>query len=151
MRCLYHTCLLAQRSIVLRCSWIGAKIARTAGSGVRLVSVDGDEASLNYQAEKLGLLNQTVLQPLGPLEMVVIKRPPLGRQEKQMAGKRPRVRDVPMNPVDHPMGGGEGRTSGGGRPSSPWGQLSKGFPTRKKSKPSNSDSRSKKRASNQMV
>ena len=53
-------------------------------------------------------------------------------------GRRPRVRGVAMNPVDHPMGGGEGRTSGGGHPSSPWGQLSKGFPTRKKSKPSNS-------------
>jgi predicted amidohydrolase len=43
-----------------------------------------------------------------------------------------------MNPVDHPMGGGEGRTSGGGHPQSPWGQLSKGFPTRKKSNPTNS-------------
>ena len=42
------------------------------------------------------------------------------------------------NPVDHPMGGGEGRTSGGGHPVSPWGQLSKGYPTRRKSKPSNS-------------
>ena len=53
-------------------------------------------------------------------------------------GRRPRVRGVAMNPVDHPMGGGEGRTSGGGHPSSPWGQLSEGFPTRKKSKLSNS-------------
>jgi large subunit ribosomal protein L2 len=53
-------------------------------------------------------------------------------------GKRPRVRGVAMNPHDHPMGGGEGRTSGGGHPQSPWGVLSKGFPTRKKSKPSNS-------------
>jgi large subunit ribosomal protein L2 len=43
-----------------------------------------------------------------------------------------------MNPVDHPMGGGEGRTSGGGHPVSPWGQLAKGYPTRIKSKPSNS-------------
>ena len=53
-------------------------------------------------------------------------------------GRRPRVRGVAMNPVDHPMGGGEGRTSGGGHPQSPWGQLSKGFPTRKKSNPTNS-------------
>ena len=53
-------------------------------------------------------------------------------------GKRPRVRGVVMNPVDHPMGGGEGRTSGGGHPVSPWGQLAKGYPTRVKSKPSNS-------------
>ena len=53
-------------------------------------------------------------------------------------GRRPRVRGVAMNPVDHPMGGGEGRTSGGGHPVSPWGQLSKGFPTRVKSKTTNS-------------
>ena len=52
-------------------------------------------------------------------------------------GRRPRVRGVAMNPVDHPMGGGEGRTSGGGHPTSPWGQLSKGFPTRRKSKTTN--------------
>jgi len=52
-------------------------------------------------------------------------------------GRRPRVRGVAMNPVDHPMGGGEGRTSGGGHPVSPWGQLSKGFPTRRKNKISN--------------
>ena len=50
----------------------------------------------------------------------------------------PKVRGVAMNPVDHPMSGGEGRTSGGGHPQSPWGQLSKGFPTRKKSNPTNS-------------
>jgi large subunit ribosomal protein L2 len=47
------------------------------------------------------------------------------------------VRGVAMNPVDHPMGGGEGRTSGGGHPVSPWGQLAKGLPTRKRSKNSN--------------
>jgi large subunit ribosomal protein L2 len=52
-------------------------------------------------------------------------------------GRRPRVRGVVMNPVDHPMGGGEGRTSGGGHPVSPWGQLAKGYPTRKRSQQSN--------------
>ena len=52
-------------------------------------------------------------------------------------GKRPNVRATVKNPVDPPMGGGEGRTSGGGHPQSPWGQLSKGFPTRKKSNPTN--------------
>jgi large subunit ribosomal protein L2 len=46
-------------------------------------------------------------------------------------GKRPKVRGVAMNPVDHPMGGGEGKTSGGGHPVSPWGQPSKGFRTRR--------------------
>ena len=53
-------------------------------------------------------------------------------------GQLQNFRGVGMNPVDNPMGGGEGRTSGGGHPVSPWGQLAKGYPTRTKSKPSNS-------------
>ena len=52
-------------------------------------------------------------------------------------GKRPKVRGVAMNPVDHPHGGGEGRTSGGRHPVSPWGTPAKGYKTRKKNKPSN--------------
>ncbi len=51
-------------------------------------------------------------------------------------GRRPNVRGVAMNPIDHPMGGGEGRSSGGRHPCSPWGQLAKGLKTRKKRKPS---------------
>ena len=60
----------------------GAKIARTAGSGVRLVSIDGDEASLKLPSGEIRLLNQTVLQPLVPLEMVAIKNPQLEKQEE---------------------------------------------------------------------
>jgi large subunit ribosomal protein L2 len=56
---------------------------------------------------------------------------------KRWRGIRPTVRGVAMNPVDHPMGGGEGRTSGGGHPVSPWSQLAKGGKTRNKRKPSN--------------
>jgi large subunit ribosomal protein L2 len=52
-------------------------------------------------------------------------------------GKRPHVRGVAMNPIDHPMGGGEGKSSGGRHPVSPWGQLAKGLKTRKKNKQSN--------------
>jgi len=52
-------------------------------------------------------------------------------------GRRPHVRGVAMNPIDHPMGGGEGKSSGGRHPCSPWGQLSKGLKTRKKNKKSN--------------
>ena len=55
---------------------------------------------------------------------------------KRWLGIRPTVRGVAMNPVDHPMGGGEGRTSGGGHPVSPWGQLAKGKKTRSRRKPS---------------
>ena len=56
--------------------------------------------------------------------------------KKRYLGKRPHVRGVVMNPVDHPMGGGEGRTSGGGHPVSPWGQLAKGYRTRSPKKTS---------------
>ena len=117
----------------------GAKIARTAGSGVRLVSVDGDEASLKLPSGEIRLVKSNCLATIGSVGNGSHQKATIGKAGRsRWLGKRPRVRGVAMNPVDHPMGGGEGRTSGGGHPSSPWGQLSKGFPTRKKSKPSNS-------------
>ena len=117
----------------------GAKIARTAGSSVRLVSVDGDEASLKLPSGEIRLVKSRCLATIGSVGNGSHQKATIGKAGRsRWLGKRPRVRGVAMNPVDHPMGGGEGRTSGGGHPSSPWGQLSKGFPTRKKSKPSNS-------------
>ena len=117
----------------------GAKIARTAGSSVRLVSVDGDEASLKLPSGEIRLVKSRCLATIGTVGNSSHQKATIGKAGRnRWLGKRPRVRGVAMNPVDHPMGGGEGRTSGGGHPSSPWGQLSKGFPTRKKSKPSNS-------------
>jgi len=117
----------------------GAKIARTAGSSVRLVSVDGDEASLKLPSGEIRLVKSRCLATIGAVGNGSHQKATIGKAGRsRWLGKRPRVRGVAMNPVDHPMGGGEGRTSGGGHPSSPWGQLSKGFPTRKKSKPSNS-------------
>ena len=117
----------------------GAKIARTAGSSVRLVSVDGDEASLKLPSGEIRLVKSRCLATIGTVGNSSHQKATIGKAGRnRWLGKRPWVRGVAMNPVDHPMGGGEGRTSGGGHPSSPWGQLSKGFPTRKKSKPSNS-------------
>ena len=117
----------------------GAKLARTAGSSVRLVSVDGDEASLKLPSGEIRLVKSRCLATIGAVGNGSHQKATIGKAGRsRWLGKRPRVRGVAMNPVDHPMGGGEGRTSGGGHPSSPWGQLSKGFPTRKKSKPSNS-------------
>jgi len=104
----------------------GAKICRSAGSEARLISIDGDSASLKIPSGEIRLVKSNCRATIGKA----------GRN--RWKGRRPRVRGVAMNPVDHPMGGGEGKTSGGGHPSSPWGQLSKGFPTRKKSKQSNS-------------
>ena len=117
----------------------GAKIARSAGSEVRLISIDGSYASLKLPSGEIRLVKESCRATLGAVGNSAHQKSTIGKAGRnRWNGLRPRVRGVAMNPVDHPMGGGEGRTSGGGHPMSPWGQLSKGFPTRKKSKPSNS-------------
>ena len=116
----------------------GAKIARSAGSAARLVSVDGSNASLKMPSGEIRLVNSLCRATIGDVGNGSHQKATIGKAGRnRWKGRRPRVRGVAMNPVDHPMGGGEGKTSGGGHPMSPWGQLSKGFPTRKKSKPSN--------------
>ena len=117
----------------------GAKICRSAGSSARLVSVDGVDATLKMPSGEIRLVKSNCRATIGSVGNGDHQKATIGKAGRnRWKGRRPRVRGVAMNPVDHPMGGGEGRTSGGGHPSSPWGQLSKGFPTRKKSKPSNS-------------
>ncbi len=116
----------------------GAKISRSAGSEARLISVEGNNASLKMPSGEIRLVNCFCRATIGSVGNGNHHKATIGKAGRnRWKGRRPRVRGVAMNPVDHPMGGGEGRTSGGGHPSSPWGQLSKGFPTRKKSKPSN--------------
>ncbi len=117
----------------------GAKICRSAGSTARLISIDGEDASLKMPSGEIRLVKSNCRATIGSVGNVNHQKSTIGKAGRnRWKGRRPRVRGVAMNPVDHPMGGGEGRTSGGGHPTSPWGQLSKGFPTRKKSKPSNS-------------
>ena len=117
----------------------GAVIARSAGSEVRLITIDNGQASLKMPSGEIRLVNEKCRATLGAVGNSSHQKATIGKAGRnRWKGRRPRVRGVAMNPVDHPMGGGEGRTSGGGHPVSPWGQLSKGFPTRKKSKPSNS-------------
>jgi len=117
----------------------GAKLARSAGCEVRLISVDGKHASLKMPSGEIRLVRENCRATIGSVGNSSHQKATIGKAGRnRWKGRRPRVRGVAMNPVDHPMGGGEGKTSGGGHPSSPWGQLSKGFPTRKKSKLSNS-------------
>ena len=117
----------------------GAKICRSAGSSARLISIDGADASLKMPSGEIRLVKSECRATIGAVGNGNHQKATIGKAGRnRWKGRRPRVRGVAMNPVDHPMGGGEGRTSGGGHPTSPWGQLSKGFPTRKKSKPSNS-------------
>ncbi len=117
----------------------GAQIARGAGAGAQLVSIDGPRATLKLPSGEIRLVNSRCRATIGQVGNLGHSNQSLGKAGRtRWQGRRPRVRGVAMNPVDHPMGGGEGRTSGGGHPVSPWGQLSKGYPTRRKSKTSNS-------------
>jgi large subunit ribosomal protein L2 len=117
----------------------GAQIARSAGQSAQLISVEGDTATLKMPSGEIRMLHADCRAVIGRVGNEEHGSKVLGKAGRnRWLGRRPRVRGVAMNPVDHPMGGGEGRTSGGGHPVSPWGQLSKGYPTRKKSKTSNS-------------
>ncbi len=117
----------------------GAQIARGAGAGAQLVAVEGDVATVKMPSGEIRLINAECRAVIGVVGNLEHRNQSLGKAGRvRWLGRRPRVRGVVMNPVDHPMGGGEGRTSGGGHPVSPWGQLAKGYPTRTKSKPSNS-------------
>jgi large subunit ribosomal protein L2 len=101
----------------------GAKIARSAGSGVQLLAREGSRATLRMPSGEIRLVDAACRASVGEVgnaEQGNIKLGKAGRN--RWKGKRPTVRGVAMNPVDHPMGGGEGKTSGGRHPVSPWGQ-----------------------------
>src|SRR5450755_4668993 len=101
----------------------GAKIARSAGSGVQLLAKEGKYAQLRMPSGELRRVDvscRATVGEVGNAEQGNIKLGKAGRS--RWKGRRPTVRGVAMNPVDHPLGGGEGKTSGGRHPVSPWGQ-----------------------------
>ncbi len=116
----------------------GGKLVRSAGLGAQVMSRDAGLVTLKLpsgeQRQFLGACMATIGQ-VGNGDFIAVSLGKAGR--KRWLGIRPTVRGVAMNPVDHPMGGGEGRTSGGGPAVSPWGQLAKGGKTRKPRKASN--------------
>jgi len=115
----------------------GGKLARSAGNGCQVMARDGDFVTLRMPSGKIRLINARCMATIGQVgnaEWGSIKLGKAGR--KRRMGIRPTVRGVAMNPVDHPMGGGEGRTSGGGHPRSPWGKLAKSGKTRNRRKTS---------------
>lgn len=115
----------------------GAAIARAAGQNATLRAREGDYAQVRLPSGEVRLIHVKCRATIGQVGNIEHSGIVLGKAgKKRYLGKRPHVRGVAMNPVDHPMGGGEGRASGG-HPQSPWGQLAKGFRTRKKSKGSN--------------
>jgi len=115
----------------------GGQIARSAGNYVQLVGRDGGYAQLKLNSGELRMVRAECMATIGAVsnpDQGNIKLGKAGR--KRWLGKRPQVRGVAMNPVDHPHGGGEGRTSGGRHPVTPWGKPTKGKRTRRPKKAS---------------
>jgi len=110
----------------------GGQIARSAGTYVQLVGRDGAYAQVKLSSGELRLIPTECMATIGAVSNADHGNVKLGKAgRKRWLGVRPSVRGVVMNPIDHPHGGGEGRTSGGRHPVSPWGQGAKGTKTRK--------------------
>jgi len=111
----------------------GGKLVRSAGNGAQLMAREGKYAHVRLPSGEVRLVDAecyATLGQVGNIEHEGIKLGKAGR--KRWLGKRPKVRGVAMNPVDHPMGGGESKSSGGRHPCSPWGKPAKGGVTRRK-------------------
>lgn len=114
----------------------GGQIVRSAGAVAQLMAKEGEFAHLRLpsgEIRRVPLLCSATIGQVGNVEHENVSIGKAGRS--RWLGKRPYSRGVAKNPVDHPMGGGEGKSSGGRHPCSPWGQLAKGFKTRRKKKP----------------
>jgi large subunit ribosomal protein L2 len=109
----------------------GGQIARSAGSSVQLVARTGEHATLRLRSGEMRKVPADCMATIGEVGNTEHSLRSLGKAgASRWRGKRPTVRGVVMNPVDHPHGGGEGRTSGGRHPVSPWGTPTKGYRTR---------------------
>lgn len=116
----------------------GGQIARSAGNKCQLLAKEGRFVVLRLPSGEMRRVMSECRATLGEVGNEEHSNVVLGKAGRsRWLGRRPKVRGVVMNPVDHPMGGGEGRSSGGGHPVSPWGMPSKGYKTRKKKNRSN--------------
>ncbi|MFA5513852.1 MAG: 50S ribosomal protein L2 [Sphaerochaetaceae bacterium] len=117
----------------------GGQLVRSAGLGATIVSKEGDYVSLRLPSGEVRMIFGGCIATIGSLGNEDHMNVTLGKAGRsRWMGKRPKVRGVAMNPVDHPHGGGEGKTTSGRHPVSPWGVPTKGYKTRKKNKPSSS-------------
>ena len=113
----------------------GGQMARSAGSEVQLMAKEGKYAQVRLPSGEMRLVPLACYATIGQVGNVEHENIVLGKAGRsRWLGKRPKVRGVAMNPIDHPHGGGEGRSSGGGHPRTPWGKPTKGLKTRKKKK-----------------
>jgi large subunit ribosomal protein L2 len=115
----------------------GGQMARSAGAGVQLVAKEGDFVTLRLPSTEVRRIRKECTATIGQVGNIDHNLQSIGKAgANRWRGKRPKVRGVAMNPVDHPLGGGEGRASGGRPPVSPWGKR-EGKKTRKRKKESN--------------
>lgn len=116
----------------------GGQLGRSAGNALQLMAREGEYAQLKMPSGEVRMISVNCLATFGLVGNSEHENISLGKAGRtRWLGRRSYVRGVAMNPVDHPMGGGEGKTSGGGHPVSPWGQKAKGLKTRKRKNRSN--------------
>jgi large subunit ribosomal protein L2 len=109
----------------------GGQMARSAGSRAQLVAKEGDWAQLRLPSGEIRRVKIECMATIGQVGNIEHENVSIGKAGRsRWMGKRPTVRGVAMNPVDHPHGGGEGKTSGGRNPVTPWGQPTRGYKTR---------------------
>jgi large subunit ribosomal protein L2 len=115
----------------------GGQIARSAGAYAEIIAKENGIVQLKFPSSEIRIVRDCLFATIGQVSNAEHMNMVIGSAgRKRHMGFRPTVRGVAMNPIDHPMGGGEGKTAGGGHPVSPWGQKSKGLKTRNRKKPS---------------
>jgi large subunit ribosomal protein L2 len=118
----------------------GGKVARSAGQQATLTAIEAGYALVKMPSGEIRRIHENCFATIGQVSNVDHMNVSSGKAGRtRWQGRRPHVRGMVMNPIDHPMGGGQGKSKGGGgrhHPVSPWGQLAKGYKTRSKHKPS---------------
>ncbi|SUZ67712.1 uncharacterized protein METZ01_LOCUS20566 [marine metagenome] len=116
----------------------GAQMVRSAGAGAQVLAKDAGMVTLKLPSGEVRMVSEKCMVTIGEVGNKSHETVKIGKAGRsRWLGRRPKVRGVAMNPVDHPMGGGEGKSSGGRHPTTPWGKPTKGYKTRKKNKTSN--------------
>ncbi len=116
----------------------GGQLVRGAGTAAQVVAKEGEAVQIKLPSGEVRMIRpecRATIGKVGNPDHINVSLGKAGRS--RWLGRRPKVRGVAMNPVDHPMGGGEGKSSGGRHPTTPWGKPTKGFKTRKRHKKSN--------------
>jgi len=115
----------------------GGQFCRAAGAYAQLVAKEGSYALLRMPSGEVRKVLSSCVATVGQVGNIHHEKVSLGKAGRnRWLGRRPKVRGVAMNPIDHPLGGGEGRSSGGRHPTTPWGKPTKGYKTRNRKKTS---------------